>query len=129
MLGLLGKRPIELVVLFFALYAFVFVPLGKRTGFEHATIADSSGKCVRDPNAHPLMTGRIPLTPPACDPTADPLSGKKPDGTFEPNPCSFTTTHADIAPGVDELRLIVRALADIREALRSSDAQPLDSAL
>jgi hypothetical protein len=35
-LGLLGKRPIELVVLFFALYAFVFVPLGKRTGFEHA---------------------------------------------------------------------------------------------
>ena len=35
MLGLLGKRPIELVVLFFALYAFVFVPLGKHTGFEH----------------------------------------------------------------------------------------------
>jgi hypothetical protein len=35
-LGLLGKRPIELVVLFFALYAFVFVPLGRRTGFEHA---------------------------------------------------------------------------------------------
>lgn len=27
----------------------------------------------------------------------------------------------DLAPGVDELRLIVRALADIREALRSSD--------
>jgi hypothetical protein len=34
---------------------------------------------------------------------------------------------ADIAPGVDELRLIVRALADIREALRSSDATPADS--
>ena len=29
----------------------------------------------------------------------------------------------DLAPGVDELSLIVRALADIREALRSSDAQ------
>jgi hypothetical protein len=39
------------------------------------------------------------------------------------------TTHTDIAPGVDELRLIVRALADIREALRSSDAQPIDSTL
>jgi hypothetical protein len=37
------------------------------------------------------------------------------------------TTQTDIAPGVDELRLIVRALADIREALRSSDAKPADS--
>ena len=32
------------------------------------------------------------------------------------------TTTADLAPGVDELRLIVRALADIREALRLSDS-------
>jgi hypothetical protein len=40
------------------------------------------------------------------------------------------TTAADIAPGVDELRLIVRALADIREALRCSDAgTPVDSAV
>lgn len=40
------------------------------------------------------------------------------------------TTEVDIAPGVDELRLIVRALADIREALRTSDGtSPLDSAL
>ena len=38
------------------------------------------------------------------------------------------THSADIAPGVDELRLIVRALADIREALRSSDGpNPIDS--
>jgi hypothetical protein len=34
-------------------------------------------------------------------------------------------TMSDVAPGVDELRLIVRALADIREALLSSpDPQP-----
>ena len=40
------------------------------------------------------------------------------------------TTDVEIAPGVDELRLIVRALADIREALRSSDGPtPLDSTL
>ena len=32
------------------------------------------------------------------------------------------TMTAETAPGVDELRLIVRALADIREALRSPDA-------
>jgi len=38
------------------------------------------------------------------------------------------TSEADAAPGVDELRLIVRALADIREALRSSDGpNPFDS--
>jgi hypothetical protein len=40
------------------------------------------------------------------------------------------TTEVETAPGVDELRLIVRALADIREALRSSDGPtPLDSHL
>jgi hypothetical protein len=33
----------------------------------------------------------------------------------------------DLATGVDELRLIVRALADIREALRSSDGARVDS--
>jgi hypothetical protein len=33
-------------------------------------------------------------------------------------------TASDLAPGVDELRLIVRALADIREALKSSDPAP-----
>jgi hypothetical protein len=38
------------------------------------------------------------------------------------------TTEVEAAPGVDELRLIVRALADIREALRSTDRpNPLDS--
>jgi hypothetical protein len=37
------------------------------------------------------------------------------------------TTAVETAPGVDELRLIVRALADIREALRSSDTgAPVD---
>jgi hypothetical protein len=40
------------------------------------------------------------------------------------------TMTAEPAPGVDELRLIVRALADIREALRSSDAAtPVDSTI
>jgi len=34
-LGLFGRRAIDLAVLFLALYAFAFVPLGKRTGLEH----------------------------------------------------------------------------------------------
>ena len=38
------------------------------------------------------------------------------------------TTDVEPAPGVDELRLIVRALADIREALHSPDGpSPIDS--
>jgi len=40
------------------------------------------------------------------------------------------TTDGETVPGVDELLLIVRALADIREALRPPDApNPLDSTI
>jgi hypothetical protein len=40
------------------------------------------------------------------------------------------TADGETAPGVDELRLIVRALADIREALRTPDGpNPLDSTI
>lgn len=35
-------------------------------------------------------------------------------------------TTSDLAPGVEELRLIVRALADIREALETSDLRPVE---
>src|SRR5688572_14942970 len=31
----MAKRAFQAIVLFFAIYAFVFVPLGKRTGIEH----------------------------------------------------------------------------------------------
>jgi hypothetical protein len=31
----LPRRALEVCIAFFALYAFVFVPLGERTGFEH----------------------------------------------------------------------------------------------
>jgi hypothetical protein len=34
-LGNFARRVIELAVLFFAAYAFVFVPLGSRTGLDH----------------------------------------------------------------------------------------------
>ena len=30
-----ARRPLELCIAFFALYAFIFVPLGERTGFQH----------------------------------------------------------------------------------------------
>jgi len=75
-----------------------FAVVGTRTGFVHSIIADANGKCIKDPTASPLLTGRIPLDPPACDPTSDPLSGRLPDGTFEPNPCSLTVETTDVVP-------------------------------
>jgi hypothetical protein len=68
-----------------------FAVLGSRTGFLHDRIADpDTGECVADPEGNPLSTGRLPLTAPPC-------SG---DGVEDvmPNPCSTTTTHADLAP-------------------------------
>ena len=75
-----------------------FAVLGTRSGYVHPIIADSGGKCVRDPNASPFQIGRIPLSPPACDPAADPRTGKKPDGTFDANPCSLTVDHTELEP-------------------------------
>jgi hypothetical protein len=75
-----------------------FAVVGQRTGFDHAIIADANGQCVKDLDASPQRISRIPLTPAACDPTADPLTGRLPDGTFEPNPCALTTETTDVVP-------------------------------
>lgn len=37
MLGNFGRKVIDVAVLFLAVYAFAFVPLGKRTGLQHLT--------------------------------------------------------------------------------------------
>lgn len=73
-----------------------FTVAGTRSGYVHPIIADASGNCVRDPNASPLKIGRIPLTAPACDPTADPRTGKLPGGGFEANPCEETVTQTEL---------------------------------
>jgi hypothetical protein len=75
-----------------------FAVVGTRSGFVHPIIEDASGKCVKDPAAPPQLIGRIPLSAPACDPTADPISGRRPDGTFEPNPCSVTVDTTELQP-------------------------------
>jgi hypothetical protein len=63
--------------------------------------------CVRDPNANVMQVGRIPLDPPACDPTADLRTGRRPDGTFGPNPCKVTVQETELQinykPGTCEL--------------------------
>ena len=75
-----------------------FALLGSQSGYVHPIIADASGSCVKDPTAASTLTGRIPLTAPACDPAADPRTGALPGGGFEPNPCLEATTETDLEP-------------------------------
>lgn len=76
-----------------------FTMIGSRSGYIHSMIRDAaSDRCVRDPAAHPFEIGRIPLAAPACDPTADLRTGRRPDGTFEPNPCSTTVDQVENVP-------------------------------
>jgi len=76
-----------------------FAAVGSRSGFIHDTIRDATtGTCQRDPAAHPYDTGRISLAPAACDPAADPRSGRLPDGSYEPNPCALTVDQTEYAP-------------------------------
>jgi hypothetical protein len=74
-----------------------FTVIGTKSGYVHP-IHEDNGACVADPAAHPFLRGRIPLEAPACDPTADPRTGRRPDGTFEPNPCSTTVDQTENAP-------------------------------
>jgi hypothetical protein len=76
-----------------------FALLGTRSGYVHSTILDTAtGKCTRDPNAHPFDIGRVKLNPPPCDPTADPRTGLLPSGAYDANPCSLTVDHTEVAP-------------------------------
>lgn len=75
-----------------------FAMLGSRQGYVHSIIADAGGNCVKDPDANPYAVSRIPLDAPACDPAADPVTGRKPDGTFEPNPCKTTVPETEYRP-------------------------------
>lgn len=80
-----------------------FAVVGNLQGFIHPIIADAADVCVKNPNAHPLDVGRIPLDPPDCDPAADLRTGRKMDGTYDANPCKVT---------VDETEYQLRYLPD-----------------
>jgi hypothetical protein len=68
----LGRRAIDLAVLFLALYALAFVPLGRRTGLEHLQ-AILGTRAARDAGrdlgqaaerlGHRLLGGSEPITP------------------------------------------------------------------
>jgi hypothetical protein len=72
-----------------------FTVIGSRQGYMHPIIADPVGNCIKDPNANPYMVGRVPLTAQPCDPSADPRTGRRLDGTYEPNPCQLTVPQAE----------------------------------
>jgi hypothetical protein len=76
-----------------------FTAVGTRSGYIHSTILDqATGKCMKDPTASPYEIGRIPINPPPCDPTADLRTGRLAAGGYEPNPCSLTVDHTELAP-------------------------------
>jgi len=92
-----------------------FVAIGSRSGYLHPFIADSAGRCVKDPTAGPLMIGRVPLTAPPC-------TGTGPTD-LTPNPCSETIDQVekapDYQPGTCELttagtKLVTRSTRGIR---------------
>lgn len=67
-----------------------FAVVGSHSGYRHQIIEDAGGNCVKNPKASMYDIGRIPLRAAACDPAADPYTGKHADGTFDPNPCETT---------------------------------------
>ncbi|HEY0249942.1 MAG TPA: hypothetical protein VGC41_00360, partial [Kofleriaceae bacterium] len=75
-----------------------FTVVGSASGYHHDIVADATGACIHDPSptASRYKQGRIPLRAPACDPTANPLTGQLADGTFEPNPCSLVTDQYEV---------------------------------
>jgi hypothetical protein len=85
-----------------------FTVIGDHSGYIHPLIEGAvnpldpvtghGGQCILDPTASALQIGRIPLTLPACDPAADPLTGILPNGTYAPNPCTTTATQTDNKP-------------------------------
>ena len=57
MLGKATRRATEILVLFFALYAFAFVPLGSKTGLEHVKAIFSTGP-AKEAAAEAIAAGR-----------------------------------------------------------------------
>jgi hypothetical protein len=68
-----------------------FVVLGSVHGYLHGMVADpTTGRCVKDPEANPLLAGRIPLAAPPC------AGSGVPD--VSPNPCSIEVQHTEERP-------------------------------
>ncbi len=73
-----------------------FAVVGTHSGYHHPIVQDAFGNCVKNPNASLYDIGRIPLRAAACDPAADPYTGQRGDGTFDPNPCETTVDQSEL---------------------------------
>jgi hypothetical protein len=71
-----------------------FAVVGSSTGYVHP-IVEQGGACVPETTANVLQRGRIPLKAPACDPTADPITGRLPSGVPDNNPCSLLVPQSE----------------------------------
>ncbi len=65
-----------------------FIVIGSLSGFMHGrTVDPNTGECIDDPDANPLLQGRIPLRPAPC--VGDLISD------VSPNPCSTELVHQE----------------------------------
>ncbi len=65
--------------------------IGTRTGYLHSIVEEAgTGACVKDPTAHPLLAGRIPMMAPPC--TGDGFTD------LAPNPCTVMVEQTQLVP-------------------------------
>jgi len=109
-----------------------FTVIGSRSGYVHPIIAKGgtgadAESCIRDPSASPIQIGRVPLQAPACDPAADPITGKLASGAFEPNPCSLTLTQVENEPTYPNLDVANRSCGTATVKVATERPTPADA--
>jgi len=90
-----GRRAIELVIVLFAILGFAFVPLGGKTGLEHALFL------ARSEPARQLATGLIAALSRAVDRAQENFRPKPVDS--EPDPVTVPTGVDTVQPVPPEL--------------------------
>jgi hypothetical protein len=112
-----------------------FTIIGSKSGYVHPLIADASGNCVVDATASPWQVGRLPLRAPACDPAADPITGRKANGMLDTNPCELTVDQTELQPNyvpgtctlaATQTQLVTRQTQAIRVHLRGMTLTMVD---
>lgn len=108
-----------------------FTVLGSASGYVHPIIADSAGRCVVNPAANRLEIGRFGLDPrnpfnggevSRCAPDSNPLTGQRPDGTFDPNPCVATVSQTDARQPYLPGTCTIDSAADVEYVERQTEA-------
>lgn len=92
------------------------VVIGRLTGYLHPWIEDAAtGACVRDPEASPLLIGRVPLVAPPCPAGSDVT-------TVTPNPCSVRLDHTELVNNYTDDECTIDPETPVQPVTRQVDA-------